>query len=89
MDLRVADLRAGCCGFPLSQGEYFRRYPSVEVQQTFYHPPKVETAARWREAAPPSFEFAVKAWQLITHPPSSPTYRRLRKPVPEEKRERY
>ncbi|MFQ5895034.1 MAG: DUF72 domain-containing protein, partial [Nitrospinota bacterium] len=44
---------------------------------------------RWREAAPPSFEFALKAWQLITHPPSSPTYRRLRKPVPEEKRERY
>jgi uncharacterized protein YecE (DUF72 family) len=53
----------------------------VEVQQTFYQPPKVETARRWRQEAPQSFEFTLKAWQLITHEPLSPTYRRLSRPL--------
>ncbi len=35
-------------------------------------------AAKWREAAPADFEFFIKAWQLITHTPASPTYRRLK-----------
>lgn len=54
----------------------------VEVQQTFYDPPALEMAAHWRERAPPPFEFTCKAWQLITHPATSPTYRRLRHPLP-------
>ena len=33
------------------------------------------TVRRWREQAPPAFCFAIKAWQLITHEASSPTYR--------------
>jgi uncharacterized protein YecE (DUF72 family) len=61
----------------------------VEVQQTFYNPPSVDTALRWRKEAPPDFEFTVKAWQLITHPPSSPTYRRLGWEVPQSEREQY
>jgi uncharacterized protein YecE (DUF72 family) len=39
---------------------------------------------RWRASAPPGFEFTIKAWQLVTHESSSPTYRRLRRPLPEE-----
>jgi len=35
--------------------------------------------------APPEFEFCIKAWQMITHTPSSPTYRRLRKPIDAER----
>jgi uncharacterized protein YecE (DUF72 family) len=55
---------------------YFKIFSLAEVQKTFYKLPRIETARRWREKAPKDFEFTLKAWQLITHPPSSPTYRR-------------
>jgi uncharacterized protein YecE (DUF72 family) len=74
-------IRVGCCGFPLSRAEYFRLFTLVEVQQTFYQPPAIATLRRWREQAPPGFEFTLKAWQLVTHEASSPTYRRLRRPL--------
>ncbi len=83
------NVRVGCCGFPMNRQKYFSAFPLVEVQQTFYQPPRPATGARWRAAAPPDFEFTLKAWQLITHEPSSPTYRRLRLPVPPEARDRY
>lgn len=78
----------GCCGFASAQQQYFREFPLVEIQQTFYHPPQLATAQRWRQAAGPSFVFTLKAWQLITHPASSPTYRRLRRPLDEASRSR-
>ncbi|MBX5465251.1 MAG: DUF72 domain-containing protein, partial [Clostridia bacterium] len=71
----------GCCGFPEARARYYREFPLVEVQKTFYQPPRPATAERWRQEAPPGFLFAMKAWQLITHDPSSPTYRRLREPL--------
>jgi len=83
------DIKVGCCGFPINRRKYYAAYPVVEVQQTFYQPPQVHTAARWRADAPPEFAFSVKAWQLITHEASSPTYRRLRRPIPPELRDRY
>jgi uncharacterized protein YecE (DUF72 family) len=58
--------------------ETFAAFPLVEVQRTFYQPPRVETAQRWRERAPAEFIFTLKAWQVITHPASSPTYRKAR-----------
>ncbi len=69
-------LHVGCCGFARAQAEYYRQFKLVEVQQTFYKPPLLVTAQRWRDEAPASFRFTVKAWQLITHEPSSPTYRK-------------
>ena len=69
-------IKVGCCGFPVVRKEYFKNFSLVEVQQTFYKPPRLETAVKWRSAAPSEFEFTVKAWQLITHAPSSPTYRK-------------
>jgi len=80
-------IKVGCCGFPKAKKEYYAHFPVVEVQQTFYQPPKVETAQKWRAEAPPGFEFTLKTWQLITHPPSSPTYRRLKIEI--DKRDRY
>jgi uncharacterized protein YecE (DUF72 family) len=38
----------------------------------------LETVARWRASAPAAFQFSLKAWQVITHPASSPTYKRTR-----------
>ncbi|MFQ5936632.1 MAG: DUF72 domain-containing protein [Acidiferrobacterales bacterium] len=84
-----ARIRVGCCGFPMAQPAYHREFPLVEVQQTFYQPPQSRALQRWREQAPPEFQFTIKAWQLITHTPASPTYRRLRKPVPADKHSHY
>ncbi len=83
------DVRVGCCGFAMSREKYFARFPVVEIQQTFYQLPKLETAQRWREEAPPGFEYTMKVWQLITHEATSPTYRRLREPLPETARAKY
>jgi uncharacterized protein YecE (DUF72 family) len=41
------------------------------------------TLERWRTVVPPDFEFAIKAWQLITHEAKSPTFKRLKKVLTE------
>jgi uncharacterized protein YecE (DUF72 family) len=46
---------------------YAQRFRTVELNNSFYHLPTEETFARWREAAPPGFTFAVKASRFITH----------------------
>ncbi|MCS7119037.1 MAG: DUF72 domain-containing protein [Archaeoglobaceae archaeon] len=69
-------MKIGCCGFPIAMEKYFEIFEVVEVQKTFYKPPNPKTANKWRERAPENFEFTVKAWQVITHPLSSPTYRK-------------
>ncbi|HWW74363.1 MAG TPA: DUF72 domain-containing protein [Pyrinomonadaceae bacterium] len=80
-------VRVGCCGFRSSRESYYELLDSVEVQHTFYQPPQVSTLRRWKEEAPGGFEFTLKAWQLITHLPSSPTYRRLKRPLTAEQSE--
>ena len=65
---------------------YVRRFPLVEVQHTFYEPPSDALLSRWRANAPPGFEFTMKAWQLVTHEFASPTYRRVKRPLPEDHR---
>lgn len=75
-------VKIGCCGFSISRKDYFRQFKLVEVQQTFYKMPGLETAQRWWQEAPAGFEFTLKAWQLITHPPASPTYRKAGIKVP-------
>lgn len=79
-------VKIGCCGFPVNRRQYLARFRVVEVQQTFYQPPRPKTAQRWRQEAPPAFEFTLKAWQLITHEATSPTYRRLKKALTEAER---
>ncbi len=74
----MGEIRVGCCGFPCARRTYYRRFPVVEVQKTFYEPPQDATLARWRAEAPAGFEFTLKAWQVITHAARSPTYRRMR-----------
>lgn len=83
----VARVKTGCCGFRMARDEYTRLFPVVEVQQTFYQPPRVETLRRWRAEVPRSFEFTLKAWMLITHEARSLVYRRLRRALTEEERE--
>lgn len=70
-------VQVGCSGFPVSRRRYFGSLSAVELDAPFYSLPRVETARRWRQEAPEGFEFSLRAWQLITHPSASPTYRRL------------
>ncbi len=71
-------IKVGTCGWSARGGRraYFQHFKVIELQETFYRLPREETVGRWRSEAPPDFEFVVKAWQAITHPPSSPTWRR-------------
>jgi len=69
-------IKVGCCGFAGGRKKYFEKFDVVEIQQTFYKPPRIQTVRKWREDAPKNFEFTMKAWQIITHPSSSPTYRK-------------
>jgi uncharacterized protein YecE (DUF72 family) len=70
----------GCCGFAIPGGmsSYYKEFNLVEIQSTFYNIPRLETVERWRQEASEGFEFVPKAFQGITHPTSSPTWRRFR-----------
>ncbi|MFB3896146.1 MAG: DUF72 domain-containing protein [bacterium] len=82
-------LKIGCCGFPLKKEDYFAYFDIIEIQQTFYQLPEHRIANKWRSLAPENFIFSMKAWQLITHLPSSPTYRRTKLVISEDKKIRY
>lgn len=69
----------GTSGFGIGRAKCVETFSCVEVQQTFYQPPRLTTLERWRAEAPLDFEFVLKAWQLITHDSKSPTYRRLKR----------
>jgi uncharacterized protein YecE (DUF72 family) len=79
--LRRSSVMVGLCGFAEPQGKVFGDFDSMEIQSTFYQPPRRSTAARWKERAGDAFVFSMKAWQLVTHAATSPTYRRLREPL--------
>jgi len=82
-------IRVGCCGFPTKREDYYSKFDIAEVQTTFYNLPRPSTVIRWHSEAPNGFEYAVKAWQTITHRPDSPTYRRTQLDIPESKLNNY
>jgi uncharacterized protein YecE (DUF72 family) len=47
---------------------YAERFNTVEVNSTFYGIPTAQTARRWVERTPLTFEFSVKLFQKFTHP---------------------
>ncbi len=77
-------IAVGTCGFHVTKERYAKLFSCVEIQHTFYQPPQIKTLERWRAEVPETFEFAVKAWQLITHEAKSPTYKRLKKKLTDE-----
>lgn len=79
----------GCCGWAEAQAKYVATFAAIELQTTFYQPPADAVARRWKAIAPPGFRFCMKAWQLITHTPSSPTYRRLKSGVSDSEKDLY
>lgn len=81
-------VKVGCCGFPVARAKYYEVFEVVELQNTFYDLPDIEWAIRVRREAPGGFEFTVKAWQVITHHSTSPTWKKMRK-KPEGEVEKY
>jgi len=75
-------VKVGCCGFPRSRKQYFKEFSVVELQNTFYNLPTISWAEKIRREAPDNFEFSMKAWQVITHPKRSPTWKKLRDKPP-------
>ena len=83
-----SNIMIGTCGFGRSKRpEYVTLLPVVEIQHTFYDPPQIKTLEKWRAEVPDDFEFTLKAWQMITHETSSPTYKRLKRPLTEKETE--
>jgi len=48
-------------------GFYANRFPTVEINNTFYRMPKQHVVAAWAAQVPSTFLFALKASQRITH----------------------
>jgi uncharacterized protein YecE (DUF72 family) len=46
---------------------YGTRFPTVEINNTFYRMPKESVVLEWAEQVPDGFRFAIKASQRITH----------------------
>ena len=46
---------------------YATRFPTVEINNTFYRLPKDSVLRHWAEQVPEGFSFAIKASQRITH----------------------
>jgi uncharacterized protein YecE (DUF72 family) len=46
---------------------YSRNFPTVEINNTFYHLPGAATFEQWRLTTPKEFLFAVKGSRFITH----------------------
>lgn len=84
-------IRVGCCGWCVKGGrkEYCKVFETVEVQETFYKLPRAETAKRWRDEMLTDFIFNMKAWQAITHPPTSPTWRKSKLKISRSKIGKY
>jgi uncharacterized protein YecE (DUF72 family) len=68
----------------MNKYEYAEMLKCVEIQHTFYQPPQIKTLEKWRAEMSDDFEFTLKAWQLITHESTSPTYKRLKKKLTEK-----
>ncbi len=75
----MANVVVGVCGFPASRSKLFRSVDAVELQETFYDMPTQERLSKLKSEAPEGFVFTVKVIQALTHSPSSPTWRRLRR----------
>jgi len=87
--MRVVMVKVGCCGFAVARARYYENFEVLEIQKTFYQFPRLGTVLKWREEAPKVFEFTLKAPQLITHLPSSPTYRKLGYSIPDKQKPYY
>ena len=65
---------------------YARFFDAVEVNATYYALPAYDTSRAWVERTPPGFQFAVKAYSLMTghHPKAQALVKELRALLPRD-----
>ncbi|HEX6231372.1 MAG TPA: DUF72 domain-containing protein [Actinomycetota bacterium] len=65
---------------------YAERFPLVEVDSSYYHPPSERNAALWIERTPKDFTFNIKAYSLLTNHPTrrDSLYKDLQDGLPQE-----
>lgn len=98
----MGDIKVGTCGYQRYDppGEWKKKYKNklqaysdefetCELNRTFYKLPMTRTAERWRRDVMDGFDFTMKAWQALTHPTSSPTWRKRRDDLTVEQSESY
>jgi uncharacterized protein YecE (DUF72 family) len=68
----------------MARQKYYTVFNAVELQDTFYNPPEPEKLRSLASEAPQGFVFAMKAWQAVSHPLDSPTWKRA-KVVPDKR----
>jgi uncharacterized protein YecE (DUF72 family) len=96
------NIKIGTCGYGYYEppGKWKQKYESklqaysdafgvVEINRTFYGLPMVKTTQRWRDEVLEGFEFTLKAWQAITHPTTSMTWRRRMEKLTEKQRKNF
>ncbi|MBA2849071.1 DUF72 domain-containing protein [Thermosulfuriphilus ammonigenes] len=68
----------GTCGFNISLARYVRLFDALEVNSTFYRFPTERSLKNWQKifSQAQGFFLSLKAYQGLTHPISSPTWRR-------------
>ena len=76
----------GTCGNRVGLKKYLKLFDTLEINATFYDFPSEKTLKNWEKAfkEEKAFRLAIKAFQGLTHPLSSPTWRRA-KLSPEER----
>lgn len=98
----LGEVKVGTCGYSYYQPPdgwkdgyesklqaYSEVFDVGEINRTFYKLPMVKTAERWRREAFEDFEFTMKAWQAMTHPTSSPTWRGKREDLTEDQKRNF
>jgi uncharacterized protein YecE (DUF72 family) len=65
---------------------YAAHFPLTEIDSTYYAPPAAQQSRLWAERTPDGFRFDVKAYSLLTGPPTRPRslWRDLRDELPPE-----
>ena len=66
----------GTCGFCEPMKKYFEDFNTVEIQQTFYKILNVRILQKWKKMSREDFIFNFKAFQGITHPYTSKTWKK-------------
>jgi uncharacterized protein YecE (DUF72 family) len=52
---------------------YASQFPLVEVDSTYYYPPRQQVVQQWVQRTPPEFTFNIKAFSVLTQHPTKAT----------------
>lgn len=74
----------GTCGFPASRAKIYSLLDGAEIQESFYNLLGEKTLGNLANR-PKNFHLTFKAWQATTHPNTSPTWKRMKEPLPGDK----